>query len=113
MNANLDKLCMHLTNYAINKHNRNFVFNTSANNMGVGHKRSLTCVFKQLADKGLDVDLLKEKIKDRIIKTVISGLPLMSHQYKFSQPEDYSGNMCFHILGLDVMINNKGDPYII
>lgn len=48
-----------------------------------------------------------------LIKTIISGLPLMSHQYRCSQPEDYSGNMCFHILGFDVMLNNKGDPFII
>jgi len=47
------------------------------------------------------------------IKTVISGLPLMGHQYKCSQPEDYHGNMCFHILGLDIMLNNKGDPFLI
>lgn len=81
--------------------------------MGIGHKRALSCVFKQLAQKGLDVDKLKQKIKDIIIKTIISGLPLMSHQYKFSQPEDYSGNMCFHILGMDVMMNNKGEPFVI
>ena len=43
-----------------------------------------------------------------LIKTIITGLPLMRHQYKCSQPEDYSGNMCFHILGMDVMLNNKG-----
>ena len=107
-NANLDKLCMHLTNYAINKHNPKFIFNSSAGNMGIGHKRSLSCVFKQLANKGFDVPELKLKIKDLIIKTIITGLPLMRHQYKCSQPEDYSGNMCFHILGLDVMLNNKG-----
>ena len=59
LNANLDRLCMHLTNYAINKHNRNFIFNTSDKNMGVGHKRSLTAVFKQMADKGMDVPALK------------------------------------------------------
>jgi tubulin polyglutamylase TTLL6/13 len=112
-NHNLDKLCMHLTNYAINKHNPKFVFNNNSANMGVGHKRSLSCVFKQLANKGLDVDTLKKKIKDIIIKTVITGLPSISHQYKCSQPEDYSGNMCFHILGLDVMVNNKGDPFVI
>lgn len=59
MNANLDRLCMHLTNYAINKHNKNFIFNTSDKNMGVGHKRSLAAVFKQMADKGMDVVTLK------------------------------------------------------
>lgn len=59
MNANLDRLCMHLTNYAINKHNPNFIFNNNVNNMGIGHKRALSCLFKQLAQKGLDVDKLK------------------------------------------------------
>lgn len=39
---------MHLTNYAINKENPNFEFNTNENEMDVGHKRSLTSVFKFL-----------------------------------------------------------------
>ena len=104
---------MHLTNYAINKNSPKFIFNNDTSNMGYGHKRSLTCVYKQLAAKGIDVDELKRKIKDITIKTLICGLPLIGHQYKCSQPEDYSGNMCFHILGLDVMMNNKGDPFLI
>ena len=104
---------MHLTNYAINKFNPNFIFNNNVNNMGIGHKRALSCVMKQLGQRGVDVEVLKQKIKDIIIKTIISGLPLISHQYKFSQPEDYSGNMCFHLLGLDVMINNKAEPFVI
>ena len=55
MNANLDKLCMHLTNYAINKNNPKFIFNNNSNNMGIGHKRSLSCAFKQLEKSGLDI----------------------------------------------------------
>ena len=43
---NLDNMCMHLTNYAINKGNSKFVFNTSEENDGEGHKRSLKAVFK-------------------------------------------------------------------
>lgn len=58
-NANLDKQYMHLTNYAINKHNPKFIFNNNSKNMGIGHKRSLSCVFKQLADRGLNVEELK------------------------------------------------------
>ncbi len=81
--------------------------------MGVGHKRSISCVFKQLAARGINVEELKEKINDVAIKTIICGLPLMSHQYKFSQPEDYSGSMCFHILGLDIMMNAKGEPVLL
>ena len=81
--------------------------------MGIGHKRSLTAIYKQLEKKGLDVKVLKEQINAIAVKTIICGLPLMSHQYKCSQPEDYAGNMCFHILGLDIMLNNKGEPILL
>ena len=47
-NNNLEDVCMHLTNYAINKDNPNFVFNENAKGDGVGHKRSMTAVFKVL-----------------------------------------------------------------
>ena len=104
---------MHLTNYAINKNNPKFVFNNNSSNMGVGHKRSLTCAFRQLAAKGVDIDKLKKQINDVTIKTLICGLPLMSHQYRCSQPEDYSGSMCFHILGLDIMLNSKAEPILL
>lgn len=43
---NMDNMCMHLTNYAINKDNPNFVFNESAKADNVGHKRSLKAVMK-------------------------------------------------------------------
>jgi len=43
---NLDNMCMHLTNYAINKDNPNFIFNENKENTNIGHKRSLTAVFK-------------------------------------------------------------------
>lgn len=33
---------MHLTNYAINKDNENFVYNEDEENMNVGHKRALS-----------------------------------------------------------------------
>lgn len=54
--------------------------------MGIGHKRSLTSVFQQLKSNGMDVDKLKLKINDVATKTIICGLPLMSHQYRCSQP---------------------------
>jgi tubulin polyglutamylase TTLL6/13 len=49
--ANLNKLYMHLTNYAINKNNKKFISNKSANKDSIGHKRSLTYVFRHLAEK--------------------------------------------------------------
>jgi len=37
---------MHLTNYAINKESDDFVANENAEQDDVGHKRSLTAIFK-------------------------------------------------------------------
>jgi tubulin polyglutamylase TTLL6/13 len=37
---------MHLTNYAINKRSKDFVFNNDTNKDDIGHKRSLSSVFK-------------------------------------------------------------------
>jgi tubulin polyglutamylase TTLL6/13 len=39
-------MCMHLTNYAINKDNPNFVFNEDKKRMDIGHKRSVSSVFE-------------------------------------------------------------------
>lgn len=43
---NIEDMCMHLTNYAINKGNPNFVFNEDEQEDGVGHKRTLTSLWK-------------------------------------------------------------------
>jgi tubulin polyglutamylase TTLL6/13 len=46
--SNSNDMCMHLTNYAVNKMNPNFVYNLKEANDDVGHKRSLTSVLKNL-----------------------------------------------------------------
>ena len=69
---------MHLTNYAINKESPNFIFNEDVDNMNVGHKRSLTSVYKRMAEDGHDVNELKQKIYDLLIKTIITGYPTLS-----------------------------------
>lgn len=40
-------------------------------------------------------------------------MPLLSHQYRYSQPEEYSGNMCFHILGIDILITETFQPLVL
>ena len=43
---NMNDMYMHLTNYAINKKNPNFIFNEKECNDNIGHKRSLSSVLK-------------------------------------------------------------------
>lgn len=54
----------------------------------------------------LNTEIFKEKLDDVLTKTIILGQPLVSHQYKFCQPDDDYRQMCFHILGVDVMIDD-------
>lgn len=54
--------------------------------MSKGHKRSLTSVYELLQAQGVDVVTLKERIKDCIIKTMISGLPHLTNTYRSCQP---------------------------
>lgn len=82
----MEDVCMHLTNYAINKENEKFIFNQDENDMGIGHKRSLEAVFKVMAEKGVNVPELKQKINDIIVKTLISGLSHLKFQYRSCQP---------------------------
>ena len=72
---------MHLTNYAINKENSNFIQNEDENGMGEGHKKSLTQIYDDIRRKegretGAEkVNNLKQNIREIIIKTLITGQP--------------------------------------
>ncbi|OMJ79426.1 hypothetical protein SteCoe_20581 [Stentor coeruleus] len=110
---NVEDMCMHLTNYAINKNNPNFVQNEDPECDDVGHKRSLISTYEYLQEEGYDINGLKERIDDMIIKTLCSVQPNLSHHYRSCQPEDYSRAMCFEVLGFDVIIDKKLNPYVL
>ena len=77
---------MHLTNYAINKESDKFIFNEDAKDMSIGHKRSLEAIFGQMKEKGVDIAVLQQNIREVIVKTIISGLSHLKFQYRTSQP---------------------------
>ena len=62
----------HLTNYAINKDAAGFKITDEDIATGQSSKRTLETVYKRLAEDGVDINLLKLKIADLIIKTLIS-----------------------------------------
>lgn len=50
LGSNLNNLCMHLTNYAINKDSDQFIFNDDPNKDNVGHKRGLKPIWQHIDD---------------------------------------------------------------
>lgn len=81
--------------------------------MDRGHKRSLSSVLSRIEELGEDKDKLWNDIKDKIAKTMISAQPLLSHHYRSCQPENYANNMCFEVLGFDVILDQHLKPEIL
>jgi tubulin polyglutamylase TTLL6/13 len=81
--------------------------------MNTGHKRSLTSVMKLLESEGMNIEALQQSINEIIVKTIITGQPLLSHLYNLSQPENFGNDMCFQLLGFDVLLEHDGSPKLL
>ena len=44
-----------------------------------------------------------DQVKEMIVKTIITGQPIISHEYKISQPHCLDNSMAFQILGFDIL----------
>lgn len=45
--------------------------------------------------------------------TFASTQPILAHHYRSCQPDEYKNNMCFEILGIDVILDHKLRPYLL
>lgn len=113
MSSNLSDICMHLTNYAINKNSSKFEFNSSASDNFAGHKRSLSAFIENLKEKGENTEALWKEIQKIIVKTICVAQPLLAHLYRSSQPNDPTNSICFQILGFDIFLDSKLRPYLL
>ncbi|XP_026510629.1 tubulin polyglutamylase TTLL6 [Terrapene carolina triunguis] len=106
--SNLDDVCMHLTNYSINKHSTNFVRDEDS-----GSKRKLSTFNKYMQKHGYDTDQMWLDIEDVIIKTLISAHPIIKHNYHTCFPNHTVGSACFEILGFDILLDHKLKPWLL
>jgi tubulin polyglutamylase TTLL6/13 len=109
---------MHLTNYAINKEASSFIQNIHPDKTDVGHKRSLSAIFDHI-DKNRKCPSDKtseevwEDIKQVCVKTIMSGIHQIAHNYKSSKPQDIENSHCFQILGMDVFLDENCKSWLI
>jgi len=109
----MENMYIHLTNYAINKTNEKFIYNTDATRTDVGHKRNLSFVWSYIDQHGGDSLKVQAEIKHCIIKTLCGVQPLLRHAYRSYQPSDNSNNKCFEVLGFDILIDKNLKPWLI
>ncbi|XP_067101264.1 tubulin polyglutamylase ttll6 [Osmerus mordax] len=107
-NGNVENVCMHLTNYAINKNSENFVRDDDT-----GSKRKLSTLNKHLEAMCYDTAKMWNDIEDVIIKTLISAHPILKHNYHTCFPNHASGSACFEILGFDVLLDHRLRPWLL
>jgi tubulin polyglutamylase TTLL6/13 len=67
----MSNMFIHLTNYALNKDNKDFKQAESIDDER-GHKRSVTSLWKRLNGLGKDTNSILEEINDLVIKTMLS-----------------------------------------
>ncbi|XP_074863093.1 tubulin polyglutamylase TTLL13 [Carettochelys insculpta] len=106
--SNQDDICMHLTNYAINKHSENFIRDDT-----MGSKRKLSALNAWMTDNGYDTTGLWEDIEDIIIKTLISAHPVLKHNYHTCFPNHTTSCACFEILGFDILLDRRLKPWLL
>ena len=100
---------IHLTNTGINKKSKNYVFSKDFYSENA-NKLSLYTYKKYIEKEKGDYNLIRKKISDIVIKTVISG-----HQYLVDKLNNYNLNdtSFFNLYGYDIIINDKYEPYLL
>ncbi|XP_013375254.1 PREDICTED: tubulin polyglutamylase TTLL4 isoform X3 [Chinchilla lanigera] len=100
---------MHLTNYSINKKNTEYQANADETACQ-GHKWALKALWKYLSQKGINSDIIWEKIKDVVVKTIISSEPYVTNLLKMYVRRPYS---CHELFGFDIMLDENLKPWVL
>uniref|UniRef100_A0A3P9PPL9 Tubulin tyrosine ligase like 4 n=1 Tax=Poecilia reticulata TaxID=8081 RepID=A0A3P9PPL9_POERE len=105
----LNNKFMHLTNYSVNKKNSEYQTN-SDDKACQGHKWALKALWHFLGSKGINTDLIWEKIKDIVIKTIIASEPYVNTLLKMHLKTPHS---CHELFGFDIMLDENLKPWIL
>ncbi|XP_076823431.1 uncharacterized protein LOC143469566 [Clavelina lepadiformis] len=100
---------MHLTNYSINKKSGEFQQNDDAS-ICQGHKWSLTALWGFLQQQGINTDKIWERMKDIIIKTIISVEQITNSLIKSNCRRPYC---CHELFGFDIMLDDHLRPWLL
>lgn len=101
---------MHLTNYAVNKCSNNYDKNVSLENEKIGSKWSLSALRGYFEEQGKDFNITWKKIKDIIIKAIISIFEETTTTVQ--NLTEYKNNL-FELYGFDILLDSDLRPWLL
>jgi len=108
--SHLGNRYMHLTNYSVNRKSAKFKKNTNADEDDVGSKWSLRGLKRYFLRQGMDWDGTWARIKDCVIKTMLSCEAVVTS--KITMFVKHRGS-CFELYGIDVLLDSELMPTIL
>lgn len=118
LNSNKLDPSSQLTNFTMNKGNRNFQATDEIEAENDATKRTLTSYWKNVkSNSNLDPEIISsriEKLAQRLIKTMIPHLRISLEQQRSKlEPPLTSEMKMMHIIGLDVILDAEGHPWLL
>lgn len=107
--SKVQDLFTHLTNYSINKKSSTYVSNEETDEEK-GHKWTLKTLWRHFHANGIDHSVIWEKIKDLMIKTVLSAESNLVNLHQANVASRYS---CFELFGFDILLDSKLKPWLL
>ncbi|KEG13682.1 tubulin-tyrosine ligase-like protein [Trypanosoma grayi] len=110
--SNARNTCKHLTNYAVNKHSPEYVFNDNADSGNVGNKRNFKFLNEWLDSSGNSSEVFWSRVAHVICKTILVAQPQIANVYNSCFPRQNDGYNCFEVLGFDILIDHQMKPWL-
>lgn len=106
----INDMNMHLTNFSLNKSDRNFIRGTDGEDSVENSKWSLPFLMDYFRSQKIDTDQLTKEFNHVVISTIIAGICSIREEHQKAIKTHHTS---YELYGFDVILDENLKPYII